>query len=78
MIALRSDVAALDPRALLLTGRAILLWPGDAAQPSAVVLVPRGASTVQLCGAPLDARLQVANGGYEAMWQHGRVLVTRT
>ena len=76
MIELGPDDAALDPHALFLTGRAILLWPPAATQPSAVVLAARGAFTVYLRGAPYIMRALVDSGAYAAEWRRGRVLVT--
>jgi hypothetical protein len=78
VIALHPDDTRLDPRALLLTGRAILLWPSAATQPHAVVVVPRGAFTTRLCGAPYNLELLVESGAYPAKWDRGRVLVTAT
>ena len=76
MIELQPDDIALDRRALFMIGRAILLWPSEATQPSAIVLTARGAFTVQLRGAPYIMRALVDSGAYAAEWRRGRVLVT--
>jgi hypothetical protein len=78
MLALSPDDPAAAHGLQYWPGPAVLIWPHDAAQPSAFVATRRGAGTVLLRDAPDILRAVIASGRYCAKWVvGGTVVITR-